>query len=325
MQKSEEILETILENLIITDIEKKDIIDSHGYVIAEDIFANDNIPPFNNSTKDGFAVRYDDIKKSDPEKTVELKIIDEQPAGFVSGKQVIPGTAIKVMTGAMIPDGADTVVQYELTVSYNGYVQIKQPPGKGANIRLAGNDVQIGEKVIGKGTSLNSSHIGILASLGLSEIEVYRKPVVAVLSTGSELIPIHEELKPGKIRDSNSYMIYALVLEAGAEPKKLTPVMDDFENISQLIQHAMHYCDAIIITGGVAGGDFDFLQNVVDSLGGKHSSRKIYRKSGKPLIFGKLNDKPVFGLPGKPDAARICFDEYVKPALLKMMGRHKFN
>ncbi len=323
--RSEEILHIILENSKIAGTEKKDIIDSHGCVIAKDIIAGDNIPPFNNSTKDGFAVLYDDIKKSDCEKPVELKIIDEQPAGSVSGKRVIPGTAVKVMTGAIIPEGADTVVQYELTVSHNGYVRIIQSPEKGANIRLAGNDVQIGEKVIVKGTYLDSSHLGILASLGFSEIEVYRKPVIAVLATGSELIPVHEELKPGKIRDSNSYMIYALVREAGAESRRLTPVNDDFEDISNLIQHALHYCDAIIITGGVAGGDFDFLKNVVDSLGGKQSCRKIYRKSGKPLIFGMLNDKPVFGLPGKPDAARICFVDYVKPALLKMMGRHTCN
>jgi len=319
--KSEEILKIILKNSKILGSETKDIIDCHGCVIAEDLFAKDNIPPFNSSTKDGFAVRYDDIKNTIPEKPVELKIIDEQPAGFVSHKQVTSGTAIRIMTGAMLPEGADTIIQSEMTASYNSHVQIKQMVEKSVNIKMAGADMKIGEKIIEKGTSLNFSCIGILASQGYSKIKVYRKPTVAVLATGSELIPIYEKLKPGKIRDSNSYMLYALVLETGAKPVKLNTVRDDLESISRLIKNTMTDCDVMIITGGVAGGDFDFLQNVIDGLGSNNGCLKIFRKSGKPLIFGRLNDKPIFGLPGNPNAARICFEEYVQPALLKMMGR----
>ncbi len=299
-----------------------DILDSLGSVLAQDVVSDMDIPPFDNSAMDGFAVKASDTKGASKENPVRLKIVDDQPAGRVTKVVVTSGVAVKVMTGAPIPKGADAVIRVEDTQTSGEWVYILQEVKEGQDIRLAGEDVRKGETVIRSGTVIGPSQIGILASLGKSKVMVLPRPSVAILCTGDELVEIDEPLPMGKIRDSNSYSTAAQVIACGARPVRLGIARDTVESISAKLREALH-CDVIVTTAGVSVGEHDIVKDVIEDLGAELKFWRVAQRPGMPLAFWMFKGKPVFGLPGNPGASMICFEEYVRPALLKMMGRTK--
>lgn len=317
-----EALKIILDSA--SKLEAKDIpVDqSVGFVLDEDISSFDDIPPFDNSAMDGFAILFDDTRGATEDKPAVLKIIDDQPAGTISDKTVIPGTAIKVMTGAPIPGGADAVVPIE-DARYDGEeVSILVETTKDRHIRRAGEDIRSGSTVLRTGKVIDPVEVGVMASVGKSNIKVIRKPKVAVIGTGDEIVPLGEPLTPGKIRDSNSYVIYNQALCCGAESHRIGIAKDTMEDVREKLLIALQH-DVIITTGGVSVGERDFVKDVLEELGAEQKFWKVAQKPGKPLVFMTLGQKLFFGLPGNPVAAVVSFEEYVRPALLKMMGRKK--
>lgn len=325
MIKLEEARNIVLSNIkrLLTK-EEVNILDSLGRVIAEDIISKVNIPPFSNSAMDGYAVRNCDTPG-------ELKVMEEVPAGYVAKKRVSKGQAIKVMTGAPLPKGADSVVMVEdvesetSTTRYGGCpepvtrVKIFEHVESDTNIRKAGEDIEKGEKVIKKGTILKPAQLGILASLGISRVKVSMRPHVAILVTGDEVVGISEKLAPGKIHNSNGYSLYGQVLRSGGEPIQLGIAGDNEWTIRDRIIKGIKN-DALIISGGVSVGDYDLVHKTLAELDMDIKFKKVSIRPGKPAVFGILRGTPVFGLPGNPVSSMVTFELYVKPALLKMMG-----
>lgn len=299
-----------------------DILDSLGSVLAEDVVSDMDIPPFDNSAMDGFAVKTSDAKGASRENPVRLKIVDDQPAGRVTDVVVTSGVAVKVMTGAPIPKGADAVIRVEDTQTSGEWVYILQEVKEGQDIRLAGEDIRKGETVIRSDTVIGPPQIGILASLGRSRVRVVPRPSVAILCTGDELVEIDEPLPMGKIRDSNSYSTAAQVIACGARPVRLGIARDTVESIGTKLREALH-CDVIVTTAGVSVGEHDIVKDVLEDFGAELKFWKVAQRPGMPLAFWMFKGKPVFGLPGNPGASMICFEEYVRPAILKMRGRTK--
>ena len=309
----------VLSHTLPMGLEKVDLLTSLGRVIGEEIIAPFNIPPWDNSAMDGYAVRFEDIKNACFDKPTTLKVIEELPAGFLPKNQVGPMQATHIMTGAPIPQGADTVVRKE-DASFSGEnVHILAPPSKGENIRLAGENVMRGDKVIQAGTVIRPPHVGMLASFAKSFISVYQVPMVAILSTGDEVIDIDEEGDSSKIINSNTYSLAALVKECGALPLMLGIARDDKREILAKITQGLS-ADVILTTGGVSVGEYDFVKDVLEEMGGEIKFWNVAMRPGKPTAFGLIADKLIFGLPGNPVSCMVCFEQFVRPALLKKMG-----
>jgi len=318
----EEALKTILTNFKPLGLEKINILDGRGRVIGSDIFAPRNIPSANNSAMDGYAVRYTDTKGATKDKSLKLKIIEDIPAGKVAQKKINKGEAARIMTGAVIPEGADAIVRQEDTLKESKTVIIYTSAKKGDNIRFAGEDVHKGELVIKKGHALRPADIGMLAALGKAFVSVYQKPSVAIMSTGDELVDIETDPPPGKIVNSNSYSLAAQVLECGAIPIMLGISKDKKTDLQEKFKTALH-SDVIISSGGVSVGDFDFVKNVMGEIGNAMHFWQVAMRPGKPLAFGAIEGVPLFGLPGNPVSAMISFEQFVRPSLLKMQGHTK--
>ncbi len=325
----QEAIEIILDEINVTGCENIGIFDSYGRVIAEDIYAPWDLPPWDNSAMDGFAVRADDLlKKSGESHTKKLKVIEDLPAGYMAKKEVRTGEAIRIMTGAPLPKGSDTVVMVEHTEGTGGDVTILEEIKKGQNVRPRGEDIKKGELILKKGLTIRPAEVGMLAAMGKADLSVYCKPKVAVMSTGDELVEVDKittdgsvsKLPEGKIVDSNSYTVFSQVLAAGAIPCRLGIVRDTKEALKNKIEEAMS-ADVIISTGGVSVGDYDFVKDVLDEIGAVMKFWKVAIKPGKPLAFGMIQNKPYFGLPGNPVSSMVAFEEFVRPALLKMMGK----
>ena len=305
--------------------EKVDLITSLGRVIGEEIIAPFNIPPWDNSAMDGYAVRFEDIKNTSCDNPITLKVIEELPAGFLPKNQVGPMQATHIMTGAPIPQGADTVVRKEDTSFSGDVVHILAPSNQGDNIRLAGENVMRGDKVIQARTVIRPPHIGMLASFGKSFILVYQAPTVAILSTGDEVIDIDEKGDSSKIINSNTYSLAAQVKECGAAPLMLGIARDDKKEIVKKILQGLS-ANVILTTGGVSVGEYDFVKDVLEEMGGEIKFWKVAMRPGKPTTFGLIGDKLIFGLPGNPVSCMVCFEQFVRPALLKKMGHtHLFR
>ncbi|MBI4688326.1 MAG: molybdopterin molybdotransferase MoeA [Nitrospirae bacterium] len=300
-----------------------------GRTLSEDIFSNTDIAPFDNSGMDGYALIASDTKDASPETPRTLDVIEELRAGTISSLIVKSGQAIKIMTGAPIPQGADSVIMVEDTEklevrSQKSEVKIFKEAKLGDNIRKAGEDIKKGDLVIKKGTLLGPAHIGILASLGISKIKVTKKPFVAVIATGDELIDVKEETSLGKLHTSNTYTLYSQVLNCGGTPANIGIARDNPVDIEEKIKSALK-CDVIVTSGGVSMGDYDFVKDVLIKLGGEIKFWKIAMRPGKPVIFGLLNGKPFFGLPGNPVSSMVAFEMFVKPSLMKMSGQKPDN
>jgi len=321
----DEALDKILSHVQTLGFEKVSLLDALGRVIAEDIFAKRNIPPLDNSAMDGYALRSEDVRQASQDHPVRLVVIEDLPAGFISTKTVERGKAVRIMTGAPIPKGADTVVPVEVTKKEDGSVLIFKGTGIGENIRESGEDVKQGDRVISKGDIVRPAEVGMLASVGRSFVSVYQKPLVAILCTGDELVDVDGDLDGVKIISSNSYTLGAQVKDCGAIPLQLGIARDRKEEIEEKLRQGIR-ADVLISSAGVSVGDYDFVKDVMKQLGMEMLFWKVAMRPGQPLAFGTIGEKPVFGLPGNPVSSMISFEQFVRPSLLKMMGcRHIFR
>ncbi|MFB3108430.1 MAG: gephyrin-like molybdotransferase Glp [Candidatus Binatia bacterium] len=316
-----EAVELILKKVSPLTGEEVPLLEANGRVLFENVRAQRSVPPFANSAMDGFAVRWQDVEGTTAAKPVILRILDEVRAGYVAKHSVQKGTAIKIMTGAVIPRGADTIVRVEYTESVHGKVRISKVDGCGSHVRGAGEDVQSGRTILQKGKRLGPADIGLMASVGKSKVRVYRRPSVGLISTGDELLEVGDPPRPGKIVNSNSYTLFAAVQETGANPVSLGIVRDKRESLAACISKALRY-DVIMTSGGVSVGDYDFVKEALGDVGVKMQFWRVAQKPGHPMAFGRIGQKPVFGLPGNPVSSFVSFLLYARPVLLKMMG-HK--
>jgi len=315
----EEALQTILAGCRPMGLEKVDILEARGRVIGEDVFAPRDIPSAANSAMDGYAVRSADTKGVSALKPVELKVIETIAAGSASRKTLQAGQAARIMTGAVVPKGADAVVRREDTEEQGKTVRIKVAAPKGLDIRFPGEDVQKGEGVIAAGSVLRPGHIGMLAALGKSFVSVHQKPRVAILSTGDELVDIETDPPPGKIVNSNSYSLAAQILECGGIPIMMGIGRDKKAELVEKFQIARR-ADVILSSGGVSVGDYDFVKDVMGDIGNAMHFWQVAMRPGKPLAFGSIDGVPLFGLPGNPVSVMVSFEQFVRPYLLKMQG-----
>jgi molybdenum cofactor synthesis domain-containing protein len=291
--------------------------DTLGCVAAAPVAAPFDVPPFANTAMDGYAVRSDDTTSA----PVRLEVVATLPAGSAPDRAVGAGEAIRIMTGAPIPPGADAVVMVERTQALDGgsrvLVEVAVPPGQ--SVREAGSDVVAGQEVLATGTPLSAAHLGLLASLGQQTVCVHKRPVVGVLATGDELVDGPAPLRPGQIHDANRPMLLALAAQAGAQVRDLGRSPDDPDAIARALEAAVASCDAVLVTGGVSVGDFDFVGAVFGRLGTVWTW-DVAMKPGKPLAFGALGGKPVFGLPGNPVSAAVSYEMFARPAVRRLMG-----
>lgn len=322
MLKVEEAQKLILESVNLCKKEEREIIDSLGYVLAEDIYCPFDIPNFDNSAMDGFSLRAEDTKFASKENPAVLKIVADLPAGEFFRKKLKNGEAIKIMTGAPLPKECDTVVKVEDVEVEDGKVKIFTPCKKFENVRFKGEDLKKGELILKRTDILTPSAIGILARVGKKKVKVIGKPKVGIFSTGDELIEVGEKLKVGKIYNSNSYSLYSQVKVCGAIPLYFGIVKDREKLLEKKFLEAAEKSDVIITSGGVSVGEYDLVKKILKKIG-KINFWSIAQRPGKPLAFGKIRKKPVFALPGNPVSSMIAFEEYVRPALLKMMGNKK--
>jgi molybdopterin molybdotransferase len=321
----DEALDKILSHVLPLGFEKVSLLDALGRVIGEDIYAKRNIPPLDNSAMDGYALKSEDVRKASQNHPVRLVVIEDLPAGFISTKTIEKGKAIRIMTGAPIPKGADAVVPVEVTKKEDGFVLIFNAAGPGENIRESGEDVKQGDRVISRGDIVRPAEVGMLASVGRSFVSVYQRPLVAILCTGDELVDVDGDLNEVKIISSNSYTIGAQVKDCGAIPLQLGIAKDRKEEIEEKLRQGIR-ADVLISSAGVSVGDYDFVKDVMKHLGIEMVFWKVAMRPGQPLAFGTMRGKPVFGLPGNPVSSMISFEQFVRPALLKMMGcRHIFR
>ncbi|MGQ0617355.1 MAG: molybdopterin molybdotransferase MoeA [Acidimicrobiia bacterium] len=298
--------------------------DAIGCVVAEPVLTPGPMPPFDNSAVDGFALRAADTVGGSEGAPVGLRISGTIAAGADPvAFPVATGTAVRIMTGAAMPAGADAVVMVERTQVADGgeVVEVAWTAAPGDNIRRAGDDLGAGDVVVGEGIVLTAGHVGLLAGAGFERVAVVRRPRVGVLSTGDELVQGPGALRPGQIRETNRLVLLPLVTEAGCDAVDLGVVADEEGPLTATLERAAQDCDAVVTTGGVSMGDFDFVKVVLDRLGEMHWMR-IAIKPAKPFAFGSIGERrvPVFGLPGNPVSAVVSFELLARPALRKMLG-----
>ena len=315
--------ERILSNFQATDIETVSLVASVNRVLGMDLAADHDYPPFDNSAVDGFAVRTDDAS------SLTLKVVADIPAGTSPSITLKSGEAARIMTGAEVPNGATAVIPVEDTdfkdhqagTTAPQTVSFEKNPAAGANIRRRGMDILTGEVVLQKGHVIKPQDLGLLATLGFADVTVHKRPRVALLSSGDELLPVDVPLEPGKIRDSNSYTIAALIENAGAEVIRLGVARDTREAVTSLLDRAVaESADLIISTAGVSVGAFDFIKEVIESNGSMDFWR-VNMRPGKPLAFGSYRGIRFIGLPGNPVSAFVGFEVFVRPTLERMTGQ----
>lgn len=316
---------TVLEACQVLGREKVSVMQVLGRVLGEDIVAERDNPPWDNSAMDGFAVRAQDIHQAyEITKPVTLKVIEDVQAGKVATKIVGAGEAIRIMTGAPIPTGADTVVKVEETETSGDTVTIFKDPGRGANIRPQGEDVKKGDCIIAAGTQLRPAEVGMLAILARSFVVVHQQPRVAILSTGDELVDLDEPFDENKIVNSNSYGLAAAVQEAGGVPIMLGIAKDHPASLKEKIAHGLR-ADMLVLSGGVSMGDYDFTKVVFEELGADLHFWKLAVRPGQPVAFGKIQRSLAFGLPGNPVSSMVTFEQLVRPAMRKMSGHRSYG
>jgi molybdopterin molybdotransferase len=287
-------------------------------ILAEDAIAHDETPPFINSAMDGYAMRAEDTRHATTEAPVSLRLAGEVPAGRVYAGVVAPGEAVRILTGAPVPDGADAVLQQELTEVADGIVTVRQAVAIGNNMRPAGGDIRPGMRLIAAGTQLGPAEIALLAAAGIHPARVTRRPRVAILATGDELAPLGETPQPGQIRETNSPYLIAAVLRAGGEPIPLGIARDRADEIRAKLDQA-RTADLILTSGGVSVGDYDLVKQILAEQGNIDFWR-VRMKPGKPLAFGLLGETPLLGLPGNPASAAVTFELFGRPTIRRMLG-----
>ena len=290
-------------------------------VLARDIASPINLPLWDNSAVDGYAVHSFDVADANENSPIHLRVAATVPAGTAAGAHLEPQTCARIFTGAPIPEGADAVVMQEDTHQHHeGYIAVEESVESGENIRRAGDDVGKDEIVLRSGGLLGPAQLGLAAAIGLAQLAVYPRPRVGVLVTGAEIIEPGRALRAGLIYDANSYSLSALVKQAGCEPVELGIADDTREDLHEKIDYGLSECDAVITVGGVSVGEYDLVKDVLADLGCEQKFWKIAMRPGKPFVFGTRGDKLAFGLPGNPVSAAVTFLILVRPALLKMRG-----
>jgi len=299
--------------------------DCAGRVLAQDVFAQENIPPFDRSPYDGYAFRAEDAAEASQETPVVLRIVEEVPAGTVPAAAVTRGTAVKILTGAPIPEGADAVVPYEQTAFTKETVTLFSPAKAGQNVVRAGEDVKKGDLLARRGSVIDAGLAGVLASQGLVTPEIYRLPKIGILSTGRELVEAETvDLEHGMIRDSNRLVMMAALKELGCACVDLGIAQDSAEEISAALRGGIDVCDAIVSTGGVSVGDYDLMPDALELAGGSLLFRGVEMKPGMACAYGVCEGKLICGLSGNPASAFTNFHVIAVPVLRKLMGRREF-
>jgi molybdopterin molybdotransferase len=324
----DEARERILSRFQPVKTESVPLADSSNRVLAEDMQATYDLPLFNNSSMDGFAIHAADVVDAAPGSPRSLRVVADIPAGVSPKIRLGPGEVARIMTGAHMPEGADAVIPVEDTDFKDRSagavapqeVQIFKPVQAGENVRPRGMDVHAGEPVLHPGRHLKPQDIGLLAMLGIANVPVYKLPRVALFSSGDELVAVDAPLEEGKIRESNSYMLAALMENAGAEVVRLGVAKDNFESVQSLVEKALYLrVDLILSTAGVSVGAFDYVKEVIESNGNMDFWR-VNMRPGKPVAFGNYREIPFIGLPGNPVSAFVGFEVFVRPAIERMKG-----
>ena len=290
-----------------------------GYVLAEPVVSTEQVPPFPNTAMDGYAVRAADTVGA----PTVLRVVGTLAAGAAPDTEVGAGQAVRIMTGAPMPPGADAIVMVERTSTTDdgAAVSIEVAASVGDHVRSAGEDIAVGQEVFAAGTVLRPGHLGVLASIGLVTAAAYRRPRVGVISTGDELVDNGAPLRPGQIRDSNRHTLVGLLSESGFDPVDFGTVADDETAMTEAFRSAASACDAVLTSGGVSMGDFDYVKVVLDRLGGgTFRWMQIAIRPAKPFAFGTIDGTPVFGLPGNPVSSMVSYELLARPALRQMMG-----
>ena len=320
--------ERILSQLHPVTIEKRELAECANRLLAQEVVASTDLPPFDNSSMDGFAVRAADVANATDASPLRLDVVADIPAGSAPTVSLAPGQAARIMTGAQMPVGADAVVPVEETNFETRDagspapkdVQIFKAAGAGANIRTRGMDMKAGEIVLEKGRRLQPQDLGLLAMLGVAEVPIYRKPRIALLSSGDELVSVESPLEPGKVRDSNSYVLAALIESTHAEVLRLGVAQDNRPSVEALFEQALEQnADMILSSAGVSVGAFDFIKEVVEAHG-RMDFWRVNMRPGKPLAFGDYRGTPFIGLPGNPVSAFVGFEVFVRAALGRLGG-----
>ncbi|MGB3615963.1 MAG: gephyrin-like molybdotransferase Glp [Elainellaceae cyanobacterium] len=310
-----------------TQVETVPLKHAAGRILAETISGELDIPHWNNSAMDGYAVRYADVQAAGPSSPQRLEIVEEIPAGYSPHRAIASGQAARIFTGGMMPDGADAIVIQENTQRQNNHVSILAAPHQGEFIRHQGDFYRAGEPLLAAGILLDATDIAILATAQCSQVPVYRRPRVAILSTGNELVSPEQPLQPGQIVDSNQYALAALVTASNAEAVPLGIVPDDPGQLKQAIAHALTQADVVLSSGGVSVGDYDYVDQILAELGAKIHIRAVAVKPGKPLTVATIHqgDRTAlyFGLPGNPVSSLVSFWRFVQPALRRLTGRNQ--
>lgn len=319
MLSVDEALTRILDGVPVLNGEVVAILEAEGRILDEDVEAKRDVPPFDNSAMDGYALRWNDVKNATSTAPAVLKVLEDLPAGYVAKNRVGPGTAIRIMTGAPVPRGADSVVRVEYTETLGDSVKVLRPEAPALHVRQRGEDIRRGEIILKKGKLINPADVGLMASVGKSRVRVVRRAEVALITTGDELVGPDEKLAEGKIVNTNCFTLSAALRTAGAVPHYLGTVRDRRKELVATFRKARRY-DAMITTGGVSVGDYDLVKESLKEVGMQMNFWKVAQKPGQPMAFGNIGGKPIFGLPGNPVSCNVGFFLYVRPALLKMMG-----
>ncbi|MGI0490629.1 gephyrin-like molybdotransferase Glp [Alkalinema pantanalense CENA528] len=315
------IFQTVLAPDAAIAVEFVSLVEAVDRVLATPVSSELDFPHWDNSAMDGYAVRYDDVVTAQADREVVLEVIEDIPAGGAPQQTLQPGQAARIFTGAMLPLGADTIVMQEHTQRQDRRVTILSvPQQRGEFVRRRGSFYQAGQPLLAAGTRLGAAEIAVLAAVQCTQVPVYRRPKVAILSTGDELVTPEQPLQPGQIVDSNQYALAALVQQSGAEVLRLGIVPDDPDALKVAMETAIAQADMVISSGGVSVGDHDYVDRILEELGATIQIRSIAVKPGKPLTFATLPNKLYFGLPGNPVSALVTFLRFVQPALKKRSG-----
>lgn len=318
-----EAITRVMERCQLTESTTISLQDSYGYTLVEPIRATHNVPPFNRSPYDGYAIRSQDTTGANKNHEILFTVIDQIGAGYISNKVLQKNEAVRIMTGAPLPEGSDAIVMFEQAMEDGVTFTIRQEFKRLENVSTMAEDAEKGEMLIHRGSIIHPGTVALLATFGYSQVAVARKPIVGILSTGSELINIAEDLRPGKIRDSNGPMIVAQLARMGIDSRVYGIMADDIDSCYEMVCKAMEETDCVITTGGVSVGDFDYLPEIYKKLEAEVLFNKVAMRPGSVTTVAYVAGKLLFGLSGNPSACFTAFELFVRPALLSMMGNKR--
>lgn len=322
MISADQALQIVLENVAALGVERVPILESLGRVLGESISSSRDIPGFDNSAMDGYAVRAADVAGASEASPIKLAVVETVGAGQMPSRRVGAGQAVRTMTGAPVAEGADAIIPVERTRGSGDLVEFLASADKGAFIRPRGEDLRLGELVMSAGKVLTPADLGMLASVNRAMVEVIRRPRVAIVATGDELVDVDQPPTGAQVVNSSAYALAGAVREAGADAVILKVARDDAREIRDRLAEAMTF-DAVVSTGGVSVGQFDHVKGALDELGMRQLFHGVAQKPGRPLKFGTVGYRPIFGLPGNPVSTLVCFYLYARPALRKMGGMRR--